>query len=126
MAKRIVIVEDDRAFRNVMAAALKGRGYEVISVGDGEKGEQLVRSVRPDLVILDVVLPRKNGLDISQDLRKDATYSSVRILMTTCLTEMSEKDDRYWREQTGADDFLTKPFPVGELIRRVAALIGPA
>ena len=123
--KRIVIVEDDRAFCRVMEQALRKQGYEVVAADSGTDGEAKIRELLPDLAILDVMTPGKNGLDLCQDLKKSEEYRDIPILMMTCMTEESEKDDNYWREQTGADDFITKPFPMGELVRRVRSILAP-
>jgi DNA-binding response OmpR family regulator len=122
--KSILIVEDDKTFRTVMESALKKEGYRVISADNGTEGEQKIRELQPDLVLLDVMMPGKNGLDICLAIKGDERLKETPVMMLTCITEMSEKDDSYWREQTGADDFMTKPFPIGEFLRRVKLLVG--
>ncbi|MBN2562455.1 MAG: response regulator, partial [Phycisphaerae bacterium] len=92
-AKRIVIVEDDKGFRKVMEAALRKHGYEVLAADNGTEGEQMIRECDPALAIMDVMMPGKNGLDICQDLKKSEEHRAIPILMMTCMTEESEKDD---------------------------------
>lgn len=123
-AKRVLVVDDDPAFRHVMEIALRKQGYVVSTSHDGKEGETRIRSERPDLVVLDVMMPGKTGLDICQDLKCDPAFSSLPILMLTHLTWDSEAGDDIWRDNTGADDFMTKPFPIGEFVRRVKQLIG--
>ena len=122
--KQIMVVEDDPGMRRMMVAALRHSGYMVHEEENGVEADRRIRALKPDLVLLDVMLPGKTGLDICQDLKQDAELSRIPILMMTCLTSESKHEDGYWKKETGADDFITKPFPVGELLRRVTRMLG--
>lgn len=120
--KHVMVVDDDPALRHIMVTALRKAGYEVSSEENGKEADERIRKVRPDLVLLDVMMPGKNGLDVCRELKENPQYNDIPILMLTCLTEDSERNDDFWRNETGADDFITKPFPIGELLRRVENL----
>lgn len=121
--KQVLVVEDDVSLRKAMAGALRHEGYVVHEVGNGNEADSQVRSLKPDLILLDVMLPGRTGLDICQSLKSDKDLKSIPIIMMTCLTNESKHDDSYWQKETGADDFITKPFPLGELIRRVNRIL---
>lgn len=122
-AKQILVLEDDSVLRRIIVTALRREGYIVYEEENGIEGERRIRALKPDLVLLDVMLPGKTGLDISQELKRDEQLKSIPIMLMTCLTTESKQDDNYWRRETGADDFITKPFPVGELLRRVQRIL---
>ncbi len=121
--KKILVIEDDPQLQRIMVAALSKTGYEVILSGNGTEGESEIKAQRPDLVITDVMLPGKNGLDICIDLKKDPEISSIPVIMMTCLTDDSSRADDYWQKETGADDFISKPFPLTELLKRIQVLL---
>lgn len=118
-AKQILVLEDDVSMRRVIVAALRREGYIVYEEGNGVDGDRRIRTIKPDLVLADVMLPGKSGLDICQELKKDPNLKKIPVILMTCLTTESKYDDVYWKDETGADDFITKPFPLGELLRRV-------
>ncbi len=120
---RIVIIEDDRSLRKLMEKAIRNQGHVVESTENGREGEKMIRAAPPDLILLDVMLPGKNGLDICESLKESPKTKHVPILMLTCLTEMSQKPDEYWRKRTGADDFISKPFEIRQLLERVEHLL---
>lgn len=122
-AKQILVLEDDGTMRRVIVTALRREGFIVYEEENGIEGERRIRALKPDLVLMDVMLPGKAGLDISQELKRDEYFKSIPIILMTCLTTESKQDDNYWRRETGADDFITKPFPIGELLRRVQRIL---
>jgi len=116
MAK-ILVVEDEATLRDTLALNLRAEGFDVVTAGDGEAGLQLARDQAPDLLILDLMLPKLDGLSLCRILRRN---SDVPILMLTARgTEM----DRITGLETGADDYVVKPFSLGELLARVRALL---
>lgn len=115
---KIIIVEDDPHIRLGVVEALAAEGYEVVECSDGAQALPLIRQTTPDLVILDVMLPRKNGFDICRDLR--AAKNPVPVLM---LTAKSQEIDKVIGLELGADDYVTKPFSLRELLARVQALL---
>lgn len=112
----ILVVEDDRALRDGLAMNLRMQGYEVRTAADGEEGMRMAFEVRPDLVILDIMLPKWSGLDILEELRKRGEHVPVLIL-----SARSSSGDKVAGFSLGADDYLTKPFDLAELLARVEA-----
>lgn len=115
---RILVVEDDRALNLTIEITLKHNGYRVILASDGEMGFEMARTEQPDLIILDVMLPRATGVEICKRLR-DMNFEAP-ILM---LTGKIELDDRVTGLNAGADDYLAKPFEPKELLARINALL---
>ncbi|MCU0555610.1 MAG: winged helix-turn-helix domain-containing protein [Syntrophales bacterium] len=120
MAPRILIVDDEKDIVDLVAYNLEKEGYEVLKAFDGERGLALVRTKKPALVVLDLMLPGIQGLEVCKRLRRDAETASVPIIM---LTAKGEELDRVIGLEVGADDYVTKPFSVKELVARVKAIL---
>jgi DNA-binding response OmpR family regulator len=118
MKKHILIVEDDAHIRLGLTESLRAEGYEVTDCSAGSEAVALVRQRRPDLVVLDIMLPGKSGYDICREIR--AAKNRVPILM---LSAKGQEIDKVVGLELGADDYVTKPFSLRELIARVQALI---
>ena len=118
MAKTVLIVEDERAIVEILKFNLKREGYETLEALDGETGLLLAQTKDPDLILLDVMLPKMNGFDICKTLR--AENRTTPIIM---LTAREEEMDKVFGLETGADDYMTKPFSMKELMARVKANI---
>ncbi len=117
MAERILVVEDEEPLRRFIARNLSARGYEVQTASDGYEALRRFEEQAPDLVILDILLPGLNGLEV---LRRIRQASLVPILV---LTALDQEADKVTALDLGADDSLTKPFGVGELLARVRAAL---
>lgn len=115
--KRVLVVDDEDAILKVVEYALTQAGYEVHTAHDGAGAEFMFAQIKPDLVILDVMLPGKSGLDIARDLRVE---SNVPIIM---LSARGDEVDRILGLEFGADDYVTKPFSPRELVSRVKAIL---
>ncbi len=115
MSENILIVEDELSLQETLAYSLKKEGYTVESVGDGRSALEAARRMRPDLIVLDIMLPEMDGFEVARILRKEMTTS---ILM---LTARDDEIDRVVGLEVGADDYLTKPFSMRELMARVKA-----
>lgn len=115
---RILVVEDDRALREGLAINLRMQGYEVLPAADGREGMQLAFDARPDLIVLDIMLPGWTGLDILEELRKRGQTVPVLILSARGRTA-----DKVEGLTLGADDYMTKPFDLPELIARVEVML---
>lgn len=126
VAKKILIVEDTKSIREIVAFMLRSKGYETEESGDGQDAEQRVRSQAPDLIVLDAMLPKKTGFDVCQSLKADDALKKIPILMLTAITRDSGKSDEYWKEKSQADDFMSKPFKATELVERIERLLGRA
>ncbi len=120
MNKKILIADDEQNIVISIEFLLRREGFEVLVAGDGEEALAKVRGERPDLVLLDVMMPKMNGFDVCQALRSDPDLSATRILM---LTAKEAIEDRVAGLDAGADDYLVKPFAFDELMARVRALL---
>ena len=116
--KKILIVEDDPAILKGLASSLKAEGYDIVSASDGEEGYKFGKTLNIDMIILDVMLPKKNGFEICRDLRKDNVNTPVLML-----TSKKEEIDKVLGLEIGADDYMTKPFSVRELQARIKAIL---
>ncbi|OGO14682.1 MAG: DNA-binding response regulator [Chloroflexi bacterium RBG_13_68_17] len=113
----LLLVEDDRTVRETLALNLRAEGYQVETAEDGEAGLRLARQIDADLVVLDVMLPKLDGLTVCRLLRKE---SDVPIIL---LTARGTETDKIIGLETGADDYVTKPFSLGEFLARVRAAL---
>jgi len=116
--KRILIVEDDLAISRGLTDALREEHYEVVTEEDGEKGYKFAQNENIALIILDLMLPSKNGIEICTDLRKKGINTPILML-----TSKKEEMDKVLGLEIGADDYVTKPFSVRELMARIKALL---
>lgn len=113
----ILLVEDDQDIVNLVQLFLKNAGYQVVHVGDGNEVMAKVQSAQPDLIIMDIMLPSKDGVTCTQEIR--ASYN-VPVIMLTAKVEQS---DKLTGLENGADDYLCKPFDIQELLLRIKALL---
>ena len=120
MGKRVLIVDDEPNILISLEFLMKREGYEVQVARDGEEGLALAGRWRPDVVLLDVMMPRKSGFDVCQAIRADAALAGMRIVM---LTAKGRDTDVAKGLALGADAYLTKPFSTQELVRRVRELL---
>ena len=116
--KTVLIVEDEKNIVDILRFNLERKGYRVLEAYDGEEGLRKARTEKPDLILLDIMLPKMIGFDVCEALRKDG--DNVPILL---LTAREEEDDKVRGLETGADDYITKPFSMREVIARVEANI---
>ena len=120
MAKsRVLIIEDDRSLADVLAYNLKQAGYEVVVARDGQDGLRQAQLKLPDIVILDLMLPVVDGLEVCRHLRSDPATRDTLVLM---LTAKAEESDQVVGLSMGADDYVTKPFSVKVLLERIKAM----
>ncbi len=117
---RIAIIEDEQDLQQVLEYNLRNAGHDVMVAGAATPGEQMVRDARPDLVLLDLMLPDRPGTDVCKALKADAATANIPILM---LTAKGEEIDRVVGFELGADDYVTKPFSVRELLLRIQAVL---
>ncbi len=116
----ILLIEDDKDMRELVAGHLEHTGFDVQRAEDGIKGQALALQYKPDLILLDLMLPSVDGLTLCQRLRRDDRTSSIPILMITALGATKDKVTGF---NSGADDYLTKPFDLEELHVRIKALL---
>ena len=118
---RVLVVDDDRFLRKALTYVLCRHGYEVIEASDGEEGLAAIKESRPDLVYLDVVMPKIDGFEVTKMVRGDDDLKNTKIVL---LTAMGQDTDRVKGEEAGADDFLTKPFSPSNIIKRTRTMLG--
>ena len=123
MSKKILIVDDDYAIVEFIKTVLKTKGYQAVVAYDGEEGLQQLQSVKPDLVILDLRMPKMSGLEFCRAVRRDPELGGVPILVISSLAAEVEKPEEFWRQGLGCDEFLAKPFETLALLGRVEYLL---
>lgn len=117
---KILIVDDEEHILELIKFNLENNGYKVLQCGNGTDALKLAKSEKPDLILLDVMLPGIDGYDVCKEIRKDISISNLPIIM---ITAKSEELDKILGLELGADDYITKPFSIRELLARVKALL---
>ena len=117
-SSKVLIIEDDRKMSDALVSGVRSAGYEVLAASSAEEGFFMVHSGQPDLLLLDLTLPHRNGLDVLRQIRKEGL--DIRVLI---LTSHNTVDDRVEGLRSGADDYLGKPFSFPELLARMDALL---
>jgi two-component system, OmpR family, phosphate regulon response regulator PhoB len=118
---RILVIEDERDIQDVLAYNLRQAGHEVFVAGRAREGLSLARQHRPELVILDLMLPDQSGTEVCKELKREATTRDAAVIM---LTAKGEEIDRIVGFEVGAEDYVVKPFSTRELMLRVQAVLG--
>jgi len=117
--KKILLVEDDLELVKLLTIRLEGNGYRVVSAADGKEGFKKAHSEKPDILILDLGLPKVDGYWVCEFLKKDPKFSKMRVLV---LTARAGEDDKKLAEQCGADAYMVKPFDAEELLGKIESL----
>ncbi len=120
MTQRVLVVDDDRSIVKVLRGYLEQAGYQVLTAGDGETALHILRRDRPDLLLLDLMMPGRDGWDVTRVVRADPVLAPLPIIM---LTARIEDTDKIVGLELGADDYVTKPFNAREVVARVNALL---
>lgn len=114
--KKILIVDDEQDIVESLRFVLEASDYTCYCAYDGESGLKLAKEIVPDLMILDVMMPKINGYKISRLLKYDNKYKDIPILMVTA---RSQEEDKLLGEETGANEYITKPFDLNDVVNRV-------
>lgn len=117
---RILVCDNEDVLRNLVRASLGGNGYDLVEARDGDEALALARDTKPDLVLLDMMMPGRSGLDVLAELRADPELAETRVVMLTARTQAA---DREAAAEAGADRFLTKPFSPLELAALVEDML---
>jgi DNA-binding response OmpR family regulator len=120
MSKKILIADDEQNIVISLEFLMKREGFEVSVANDGEEAVNMIRAQRPDLVLLDVMMPKKSGFEVCQEIKADPALQSVRILMLTAKGRDTEVAKGL---ALGADAYMTKPFSTKELVERVRSML---
>lgn len=118
MGKRVLVIEDEKAIVDILKFNLKREGYDAVVAYDGDAGLRMAREQKPDIILLDVMLPLKDGFSVCRELREQGDTVPI-IILTARETEV----DKVFGLEIGADDYITKPFSMRELLARVKANI---
>jgi twitching motility two-component system response regulator PilH len=113
---KVMVVDDAYSEVQMMEAILKSAGHQVVSYLDGEALEDKVAAEQPDVVVLDIVMPKRNGYDILRGLRRDARTKQTRVVV---VSSKNQESDRMWGLRQGADEYLPKPFTPEQLLSAV-------
>ena len=116
----VLIVEDEQDIRELLAYNLEKEGYATLQAADGKEGLDMARARKPDLILLDLMLPKLDGLAVCRELERDAATVRIPIIM---LTARGEDVDRILGFELGADDYVVKPFNIRELLLRIRAIL---
>lgn len=119
--KKILIVDDEQDIVESLKFVLEAADFTCYTAFNGEDGLRLAKEIMPDLIILDVMMPKINGYKISRLLKYDNKYKNIPILM---ITARSQKEDKLIGEETGADEYITKPFELDEVVKKVEEYLG--
>ena len=120
MASSVLIVDDEDHIVTSLSYVMKNAGFEVSSASDGEQALEKISSIKPDLVILDVMMPKLDGFEVCKAVRADSRLNSVRIII---LTAKGRDTERQKGLELGADDYLTKPFSTRDILDRAKELL---
>jgi len=119
MAK-ILIADDSLAELQIFQQALSPTGHTIVTVMDGEAAEEKVRAEKIDLIILDVIMPKKNGFQVCRDIKSNDQFKNIPVIM---VTSKDQESDKFWGMKQGADEYLTKPFKPEDLLKVVKKYI---
>lgn len=117
-SKTILAVDDSPTELKLITTVLQSRGYRVVTAVDGEEALAKAVSERPDLIVLDIILPKKNGFQVCRQLKTTPETQGIKVVL---VSSKSQDSDRFWGLKQGADAYVTKPFAEEELLKAVAA-----
>jgi twitching motility two-component system response regulator PilH len=120
---KILVVEDSPTYLRKIAGFIQNLGYNVVTAIDGEEALEKAVTEKPNLMVLDVILPKKNGFQVCRQLKTSPGTQDIKILM---MTSKSQDSDRFWGLKQGADEYMTKPFEDNELMTTIAHLLPPS
>ncbi len=116
MTKKIFIVEDELDFLTTLKERLEFEGFVVVTAVDGEEALERIPEEKPDLILLDIMLPAMNGYQVCRRLKSNPETETIPVVVVTA---KSQESDKFWAKETGADDYLTKPFEMEELLQKI-------
>ncbi len=118
--RRILVVDDEPSIVRPLMFILKKKGYEVLTASNGEEGLRVARTEKPDVIFLDVMMPKKNGYEVCQELKQDPELEKIYIIILTARgVELDEEE----KKRIGANEYMTKPFSPIKVVEKVSALL---
>ena len=115
--KKILVVDDSSTDLKLISSYLISAGYRVVTATDGEEALKKVAVEKPDLVILDIIMPKVNGFDVCRKIKASETLKGIKVIM---VSSKSQESDKFWGMKQGADFYMTKPFTSQDLVSNVA------
>lgn len=116
MVKKVLVVDDSQAEIRLLQSVLQQGGFQAVGISDPTKVEEAIDEERPNVILLDVVMPQRNGFQVCRELKSHEPYSQIPVIL---VTSKSAPSDRYWGEQQGANGYVSKPFTPDELLNAV-------
>ncbi len=120
MVTKVLVVDDSAAETRLLQAVLQQGGFHSVAILDPTKIEEAIEEERPNVILLDVVMPKRNGFEACRDLKAHPSYAQIPVIL---VTSKAAPSDRYWGEQQGANGFVAKPFTPTELINAVGTAV---
>jgi DNA-binding response OmpR family regulator len=117
---KVLVVDDEEYIQHILNFSLGAEGYEVITAADGEEAVNIARSEKPDIIVLDIMMPKMDGYEACKQLKADPRTQNIPVIL---LTAKGREVDRKLGAEAGADDYVVKPFSPGRLIERVEGFI---
>jgi len=114
--KKVLVVDDSQAEIRLLQSVLQQGGFHSVGISDPTKVEEAIEEERPNVILLDVVMPQRNGFQVCRELKNQESYAGIPVIL---VTSKAAPSDRYWGEQQGANGYVTKPFTPDELINAV-------
>lgn len=118
--KKILIVDDESTFLEALQVRLEANGYSVVSASDGQEGLEKAKEEKPDMILLDVMMPKMNGYQVCRELKQNPETKGIKIIM---LTAKAQESDKFWGQECGTDSYVTKPFENEELLKRIEEVL---
>lgn len=119
--KKVLIVDDKLEVVELVTATLEGEGYQIIDASDGEEALEKIGKEKPDLVLLDIIMPKKDGFEVLREIRKDFRIKEISVIM---LTARGQKLDKDKGKELGAQDYIVKPFSPSRLLHKIEEILG--
>jgi len=117
---KILVVDDSITEREMMKKSLEEEGYSVTGAKDGEEALEILKKERFDCILLDVIMPKKNGFQVCREIKKDEFTKDIPVIL---VTSKGQESDMFWGKKQGADDYIVKPFKMEELIKVVKRFV---
>lgn len=121
--KKVLVADDEPTIRRLVSRTLTGKGFEVVEAADGEEALMKVTTDKPDVVILDVMMPKLDGWEVRDAMRRDPNLKEIPIII---LSAVGEFEDQLRGLESGAEDYITKPFAPEELVEAVTSILNPS
>lgn len=123
MDKLIYVIDDEKEICELLRIAFESRDYKVETGFNGETALKMIKKKKPDLLILDLKMPKMNGYEVINQLKSENEYADLPIMVLTSLTQGSRKSDEDWKQSLEVEDFITKPFDPLDILKRIQKII---